>query len=202
MPAFSTTALLAYSLIATGAGTAMSVRAAKKAGQAAEASANAEANLDDYNASVADLQALDAAERGAIEASRYRQQVRGIIGAQRASYAGQGVDVSSGTPAAVQADTAAIGEMDALQLESNAKREAWGYQVQAYDSRMRGLYARLEGVNARKAGNAQAMANLVGGIGTGLSQGINYRAARYGFSTPRGQQFTDVLPGTGIPVTR
>ena len=196
MPALTTT-LLVTSLALSAAGTAQSVRAAKRGGKASRAAANAEADLMDYNAAVAEIQAKDAVERGQVEAARYKEQVEGVVGAQRVGFAGQGVDVASGTALAVQADTAAMAEMDALQIESNAAREAWGYKVEAYDSKKRALYARREGVMLEKAGTANAWAAGIQGAGGMLSTGLNYSAMRYGFGTPRS---TSVIPGTGIPV--
>jgi hypothetical protein len=196
MPGVSiTTALLIASLSTSAAGTAMSVRAARKGGKAAQASANAEADMMDYNASVAEIQAEQTVEQGAVEAARYKEQMEGVVGAQRVAFAGQGVDVSSGSALAVQADTQAIAEMDALQIKSNAARQAWGYKVEAYDSKKRALYARHEGVMLAKAGTANAWAQGIQGVGGMLSTGLNYSAMRYGFDTPRsasmyGQQLT------------
>lgn len=187
MPGVSiTTALLIASLSTSAAGTAMSVRAARKGGKAAQASANAEADMMDYNASVAEIQAEQTVEQGAVEAARYKEQMEGVVGAQRVAFAGQGVDVSSGSALAVQADTQAIAEMDALQIKSNAARQAWGYKVEAYDSKKRALYARHEGVMLAKAGTANAWAQGIQGVGGMLSTGLNYSAMRYGFETPRG----------------
>ena len=189
MPGISiTTALLIASAATTAAGTAQSVRAARRGGKAAQAAANAEADLMDYNAAVADISAQEAKEQGAVEADRYKEQIEGVIGAQRAGYAGQGVDVSSGSALAVQADTAAVAEMDALQITSNAARTAWGYQVEAYDNRKRALYARQEGVQLAAAGRAQANAALIQGAGGILTTGLNYSMARYGYGHPGDRQ--------------
>lgn len=185
MPGFSlTTALLIGSLATTATGTAVAVRGARRAGKAGQAAAEADATLSDYNADVAELQAADALERGEIEANRYRQSVRALVGGQRAAYAAQGVDVNSGSPLEVQEDTRAIGELDALQLVNNAKREAWGFKVEAYDSRMRAFYARREGVMLAKAGTTAALSAGLQGAGGALAIGSNYAAMRYGFQQP------------------
>jgi hypothetical protein len=185
MPGISiTTALLIASAATSAAGTAQSVRAARRGGKAAQAAANAEADMMDYNAAVAEISATQAAEQGEVEAARYKEQVEGVIGSQRAGYAGQGVDVSSGSALAVQADTAAIAEMDALQIKSNAARTAWGYKVEAYDNKKRAVYARQEGVMMAAAGRAQANAALIGGVGGIITTGLNYSMQRYGFGHP------------------
>lgn len=174
--------------IASLAGTALSAagqikagRAAKRAGIAQQQAAESEARLDEYNASVADLQAKDAIERGVEEESRYRAGVRGLIGAQRAGYAASGVDVGFGSPVDVQADTARIGELDALTIKTNATREAWGYNVQAFDLRQRAQIARQGGAYAAAAGRSAAGAAYLGAAGTIAAGTGNLLAMRYGF---------------------
>jgi hypothetical protein len=73
----------------------------------------------------------DAIARGAEAEGRSRSQTKQILGTQRAGYAGQGVDVGTGSAVDVAADTTALGELDAMTIRNNAKREAYGYQVQA-----------------------------------------------------------------------
>lgn len=80
-------------------------------------------------------------------------QTRGLIGAQRAGYAAQGVELDEGTAKAVQTQSAGMGELDALTIRNNAAREAWGYRVGATNSRMGGKYAAQEA-------NTQAFATL------------------------------------------
>lgn len=179
------TALIVTSIAMSAAGTATSVYGAKRSGKAAKAAANAEADMQEYNAKVAELQAEDASQRGDIQASRYKEQIRAVVGRQRTAYGAQGVDVASGTPLAVQADTTAIGEMDALQLKSNAAREAWGYKVEAYDSKLRAYYARREGVMLAGAANTNAWAAGLSGAGGVLGGAANLYALRYGFQSPR-----------------
>jgi hypothetical protein len=179
------TALIVSSLAVSAIGTAGAVGSARRAGKAAQASANAEADMMDYNASVAEISAAQAVEQGEVEANRYREQIEGVVGTQRVGYAGQGVDVSSGSALAVQADTKAAAEMDALQIKSNAQRQAWGFQVEAYDNKKRALYARHEGVQLAAAGRAQANAQLIQGAGGMLSTGLNYGAMRYGWGNPK-----------------
>lgn len=126
--------------------------AAEDAGKAQQAAAESEAQLSDYNAAVADLQATDAVTRGTQQENRFRVGVRGLIGSQRAAFAGNNVDVGYGSTVDVQADAARLGEFDALQIRTNAAREAWGYKVQATDLRARAAIQRKEGANAALAG--------------------------------------------------
>ena len=54
-----------------------------------------------------------------------------IVGAQRAGYANQGVNVNSGTPLALQVQTGEISNIDALTIRNNAALKAWGIQTSA-----------------------------------------------------------------------
>jgi hypothetical protein len=163
-----------------------------KAGEAAQASSESEAQLADFNAQVTDLQAKDAIERGAEQESQFRASVRGIIGSQRAGQAANNVDVSYGSTVDVQADAAYLGELDAMTIRTNAAREAWGFKVQGQDYRKRAEIARKEGVYRKEAGgaaatgsiaagNAQATANYLGAASTIATGAGSALQARYGF---------------------
>jgi hypothetical protein len=154
--------------------------AAKKLGEAQGDAADSEAQLSDYNAAVAELQAGDAVTRGTQQENRFRVGVRGMVASQRAGFAGNGVDVGFGSAVDVQADAAYLGEIDALQIRSNAAREAWGYKVQAEDFRRRGVIQRKEGKNARLAGKIAGSAANAEAFGTVLGGTTSLLQAKYG----------------------
>lgn len=155
--------------------------AARRAGEAGQRAADSSAELSDYNASVADLQAADALERGHEDESRFRSQVRGIIGAQRAGIAASGTDVNYGSALDVQADAAFLGELDALQIRTNASREAWGYKVQSHDFRRRAQIQRQEGVQLAEGGRAAQTSSRFAAAGSIIGTGASLLEARYGF---------------------
>lgn len=155
--------------------------ASTEAGEAQRRAAESLADLSDYNAQVAELQAQDAITRGADEEARFRTSVRGLIGSQRAGFAAGNIDVGSGSAVDVQADAAFLGELDALQIRTNARREAWGYQVEAEDLRRRGEIARKEGVYAERAGRTTATAGYWGAGGSILASGASLLKERYGY---------------------
>lgn len=160
--------------------------AAKDVGLAQQAAANDQASISDYNAQVADLQASDAVTRGTQQENKFRAGVRGIIGTQRAGFAGNGVDVGFGSSVDVQGDAAYLGELDALQIRTNAAREAWGYQVQAQDLRKQAEVQRKTGANAALAGqNAQTAANYQA-VGTVIGGATSLLGSRYGFGRTAG----------------
>lgn len=156
------------------AGMGISAYGQYRAGKAAQAAAESEAQQHEFNAQVAELQAEDAIARGRDEESQFRRGVRALIGSQRAGFAGQGVKVGVGSAADVAADTAFLGELDARQIRANAQREAWGFQVEAADRRMAADVARKGGRAAASAGKWAAAGTLLGGTSSLL-------AARYGW---------------------
>jgi hypothetical protein len=104
--------------------------------------------IADWNAKVADLQAVDAITRGEWGVSRHRKGVQALVGTQRASFAAQGVVVDQDTAGQVVDQTIQLGEEDAATIRTNAIREAWGFKVQAADQRLRGKLAKAEGDSA------------------------------------------------------
>lgn len=191
--ALSSLALSAYSTVRAG-------QAAKAGGEAQQRAADSQADLSDYNANVADAQAKDAVARGAIEEAHFRAGVRGMVGTQRAGFAAGNIDVGSGSAVDVQADTAFMGELDALQIKTNAAREAWGYSVQAEDLRKRADIARKTGVMLEATGRANATTAYLQGGSSLLTGGANLYAAKYGFdssSTPAPLTSRQTVPNVG-----
>ena len=189
-------AFTALSLALSLAGTATQIFGQKKAGDAgAKAStaagdaqqraANSQADLADFNAHVADLQATDAVARGKQQEDHFRSGVRALVGSQVADTAASNIVVGTGSAVDVRADAAFLGEIDALQIRTNAAREAWGYQVQGTDLRMRAEIARKEGIDAATAGREQAAgiksSTKLGIVNTVLGAGTSLLAAKYGF---------------------
>lgn len=156
------TAIAIGSLIVAGVSAYKQHQAQKQAGDAAK-------EIGDFNAAVAEAQAVDASRRGEEDVSAFRRQVRSLIGTQRAGYAGQNVEVSSGSAADVQADARRLAASDIERLRRNAEREAQGFKDEAQNARMGGEYA-------RRAARNQANATLIGaGADIGLA------VSRYGW---------------------
>jgi hypothetical protein len=103
-----------------------------------------------------------AMERGNFEAGKQRLLTSQFVAKQRQAYTASGVDASSGTTAAVQADTAALGEFDAQQISINAAREAWGYREQKTQAEENW------GLNERN-NNRKVTAGTLGGLSKGVA---------------------------------
>jgi len=193
------TAMLVMAIASTAVSTYGAIKqgnAAKKAGEKQQEAAESMADLSDFNAAVADVQAQDALDRGAEDESRFRMQVRGAVGAQRAGFAAMNVDVGYGSALDVQQDAATLGELDALTIRSNAQREAWGYKVAAYDYRKRGEVQREEGVMLAESGRAGQTAARIGAVSNVIGVTGSLMQQRYGFGSSR---TTNTPTTTGNP---
>lgn len=105
--------------------------------------------VHEQNARIAEMQAVDAIDRGTVEEGRHRLDVRALIGEQRTSMGAQGIEINDADESAgqVQLSARAQGEYDALLIRNNAAREAWGYRVQAQDSMQQGRLAEISSKN-------------------------------------------------------
>jgi len=117
--------------------------------------AEAQANAANYNAAVARNAALFAQQQGEVNAQAADRRTAAMIGRQRAAYAAGGLDVNSGSPLDIQADTAQFGRLNSLTIRNNAARQAYGYQANA----------KLDAASAsnyESAGNTAMIGSLIG----------------------------------------
>lgn len=131
------------------------------------------ASVEDQNAEIADNAAKDAIQRGAHKAADERLDARAINARARAAQGSSGTVVDSGSNLRLLVDNAGTGEMNALSVMNNSEREAYGYKLQALDSRAKSTSIRynatLDARNTRIAGKA--------GIVNAQAAGANYRYA-------------------------
>ena len=99
---------------------------------------NANATADKYNATIAGANAAaarrDATNVGLVgeqEVATHGMAARQRQGSIKANQAASGVDVNTGSAADVRASQAAVDQLDALTIRTNAAREAHGYLTKA-----------------------------------------------------------------------
>ena len=165
-----TTIMMGVSLAMTALGTMQQMSAARAEGKAAQQAADYRAAVDRNNSIIAERQAADARERGAIAERAQRQKTRQLIGRQRAALAGSGQVVDVGSALDITVDTAGIGEVDALTVRANAEREAMGYEVNAMNFNASADLNTMAGQSAVAAASNRSTAALINGIGTISSQ--------------------------------
>jgi hypothetical protein len=152
-----------------GASTVSQFAVQRKQANAIQRAGTYEQAAYNQNASFADEQAADAIARGQTAELRQRVATRQFRGAQRAELASQGIDVGSGSALDLQDETVAMGELDALTIRNNARRLAYGFNVQAGDLRRQGILAELAAQNQAGALRAASYGTLLTGIGNTLS---------------------------------
>ena len=158
--------------------TALNVYGQYQAGQSAKRQAEYEASIMEIQAGYSEQQAEDAIAIGDEQESRHRAAVRQLIGSQRASMAASGIDISSGSALDLQLEAASMGELDATTIRNNARRQAWGFTVEASDLRNRAKMTRAGGRAAARAYNNQAVTTALGGAAD--LAGLFYRSSNTG----------------------
>lgn len=150
MAAFSALAIGGLALSAIGTG--LSIYGQYQQGQAAASAAEANAKMAEQQAANLDLENRENIRRQRVENQR-------LLSRQRAGFAASGVQIGTGTPLEVQADTAAILELDILDQNraSQIQQSNLFYQASA---------DRASGSNYRSAGMLGAAGSLFGGLGS------------------------------------
>ena len=154
------------SLAASAASTAVGVVGAVQAGKAAKNEADYRAGVARNNQILAMRAADEARKKGDLEANMKRQESLQLQGRQRALLAGAGVQVDIGSAGALVQDTAAVGELDALTIRSNAEREALGFEAQGSNFEASARLSELSGKNAQTSSYFQAGSSLLSGFGS------------------------------------
>lgn len=137
--------------------------------QAAAASSTAKANaqISRTNAEIKEKAAADAIQRGADSASIARQKAREATAKFRAAAGSTGFLADTGSNLDIQEQNAGVGELNALTIQNNAEREAYGYKVGAVSDRQQ---ADSFSSQARYA----TINGLISGVGTLVTGAANY----------------------------
>ncbi len=133
---------------------------------------NAASSAVGYNATVAmqnsALSTQNAGLAGAIgdqNVAVQEEKTRAKIGETLANQGASGVNVNTGSAVGVRESEAKVGALDALNIRSQAARQAYGLETQAAaEAGQAGLY-RSEAAADKKAGYINAAATVLGGVG-------------------------------------
>jgi hypothetical protein len=146
-------------------GGVVSAMGAIQQGKAQADAANYQAQVARNNEIIALQQAAYTRQEGAAKAQQQDLQSAQLIGKQKATLGASGVDIESGSPLEIQASQASLARLDALTVQSNAERKAWGFDVEATNQKAQaGLY-HMQAANAKKAATLAAFSSLLGGFG-------------------------------------
>lgn len=122
-----------YAGLSTAATYAATAYAGLKGVQAAGDIQAAEYNktVAEQNAKTLEQQANIERQTGAVEAGRKTMETRQKTARALTEFAGQGVDISTGTSADLLEQSTEMGQLDSLTIINNANRKALGYEAQA-----------------------------------------------------------------------
>lgn len=134
----------------------VSAMGAAVGGYSAYESGQTQKKAADYNSEVQRQAALDAEQRGAQDAAEQQAKTRRLIASQAVAGASNGLVMNSGSLDTIATHSAALGELDALRIRSNALREARGLNAQAE-------IEDYQGQRAAKAGAISGGASLLSG---------------------------------------
>lgn len=155
--------LKAFSMASSGFGALLGAKGAKETATANSDAAMYQSAVARNNAILSERNAQQALAAGRTSEQTMRQRTAQTIGQQRAQMAANGLDISSGTPANIQADAARVGELDALTIRNNALRQAINFRQQASDYDSNAGFLDSRAANAKRAGDIGAFNSIVGG---------------------------------------
>ena len=141
-------------------GTGMSAASAYRQAEAQNQANRLNAMTYEQNAQLARIQAETARQFGEQEYKDTIKEYGELRGAQRAAYGASGVDVNSGSAAAVQANTAAEGIYSAEKVKYQRDLEAWQLEQDAAGMDFEATKARAGVVNPLIPGASAAIGGL------------------------------------------
>lgn len=171
----------AFGAIAGLAGTGLSAIGALQSAAANQASATYQAQVAQNNATIAAQNAQYASEAGNEQIQAQQLKQREAEGTVAAAMAANGLDVTSGSPAAVRRSEAATTQLDVGQTAQNAALQIYGFKTQSTNYAAQSGLDTLEAANAAAAGPIAAGSSLLSGVG-----GVASRYALYQTDTSPG----------------
>jgi hypothetical protein len=113
-----------------------------------------QARIAEVNAKIAEGQSRDALQRGERQEQGTRMSAAQLRSSQRAAMGSSGIDLGSETAAAVLTSTDYLTEVETNTIKANALREAWGFRMDAGQSRSEASMARATARGISPAGEA------------------------------------------------
>lgn len=110
-------------------GAGLTAYGASEQADAQKKASNYQAEVAANNAKIAGYQRSAELQQGEDLAQQSMTQRAQMLSKQRAALAANGVDLSSGSAIDLMASTEFLGAQDVNQIQSNAARKAWGYDV-------------------------------------------------------------------------
>lgn len=163
---------LATTVLSTGIGVVGSIRQARAQSEQMEY----QADVARQNQQLAEQQASAERRQDYENMVTQRQETAKLIGRQRAAAGASGAVVDVGSNLDLQADTAAQGEIDAINTYNQALDRAYNYDVQAVNYGNQAAAYDASASSTKKAGYINAFGTAIGGIATMGSTWAKFKA--------------------------
>lgn len=157
-------AALAVGVVGGVASSAIGAVSSYSQGKQQQAMYNYQAQINQENARIAQKNAATERQTGIEEARLQRMKTLQVIGSQKTAMAANGMDITQGTSLDIIHDTAAMGELDALQIETNYEKKALAYEQQANNFSNQANLDVISGRNAYKSGQINAVTEGLNGV--------------------------------------
>ena len=167
--------LTAISIASSAMSTAVGVVSSIQQVKAQQKQADYQAKVAQRNQELAEQQASAERMAGYEEAQATRRKAATLIGAQRAAAGASGAAVDIGSNLDLQADTAAQGEMDAINAYNKGLDSAYNSQIQAWNYGQQAEGYKMQGQAAKQAGYLNAASTALGGIADMGSTWADYK---------------------------
>ena len=158
--------ITALTLAATGLSTGIGVVGSIRQARAQSEQMEYQADVARQNQQLAEQQASAERRQGYENMVTQRQETAKLIGRQRAAAGASGAAVDVGSNLDLQADTAAQGEIDAINTYNQALDRAYNYDVQAVNYGNQAAAYDASASSAKKAGYINAFGTAIGGLAT------------------------------------
>jgi hypothetical protein len=164
-------ALVSVAVVSSVASAAMQgVQSAQNA-DAAKQAADYNAQVANNNATIASQQRSSALQQGEVESQNAMRKQAQMIGDQRAEMSANGIDITQGSAQDILASTKFLGGIDVNTIQSNAARQAWGYEVQSMNDKSTAVMEtwKANSINPSQIGAMAAGSSLLSSIGSAAS---------------------------------
>src|SRR5271165_4807660 len=190
-PALIAGAGIAATVLSTGVG----LLGAESQAHAQQATANYQSQVATTNARIADQNREYAVAAGNAQAEQQMQRNAQTEGRLKAGLAASGFDINSGTAENLQRSQRLIGEEDVLNIQNNAARQAYGYQVQGTGYAAQSQLDTAAGQSYAQAGGINEGTTILSGARSLTGQ---YLAGDQSGALPGGSGL--IVPGGGSPL--
>lgn len=149
---------------ASVAGGAVSAAGALGKGSADKAMYGYQAGVALLNQNIAKQNAAYTRDVGENAAFISGRKTMATVATQKVDQSASGVDVNSGSPAAVRKSTTDLGQIDQSTIRQNYAKKAYGYDVEAATKGAEAGADVIAGDNAEKAGRINAASSILGTV--------------------------------------